>query len=233
MGRRLVLEGSVFGFLTVLHRADDYTDSKKWMCECRCGTLHNVTHQALKSGVKSCGCSTKELLSLAKIKHKGCVGGQNTPEYQSYTAMLNRCYNEKRESWDRYGGRGVIVSEDRWLQESPFGFLNFLEDMGNRPENTTLDRIDSDGNYCKENCRWANKRTQAYNTKRIKKGDSTSIHRGVSLTKSKRKKWIARIGNGKGGYEYLGRFETEIEAAAAYNTRAVEIHGDVAVLNVV
>ena len=96
-----------------------------------------------------------------------------------------------------------------------------------------LNRIDVNGNYCKENCRWADQRTQAYNSNRMKKGNSTSKYRGVSLIKSKSKPWAARIGNGCGGYEWLGQFSTEEEAALAYNKGAIKIHGENAILNVI
>lgn len=229
--RTLELEGSIFGLLVVLYRSEDYRTSKKWACECRCGQIHNVTHAALKAGVKSCGCSTKQLLSAAKVRHKGCIDGKSAPEYQSYIAMMHRCYNKNRACWERYGGKGIIVSEARWLKESPEGYLNFLEDMGQRPENTTLDRVDSEGNYCKENCRWSDKRTQAYNTKRVKNKGNTSVYRGVCLGRGIKNPWVARIGNGLGGYEWLGSFGTELEAAKAYNQRAVEIYGENAILN--
>ena len=231
--RTVDITGSQYSFLKVLGKSENYTQNRKWVCECACGKICETTKQRLENGgSKSCGCMKSKLSSDANRVHGACPEGKNSPEYQSYVAMMHRCYDDKRAEWKRYGGRGIIVSEDRWLEPCT-GFLNFLEDMGSRPVGTSLDRIDFNGNYCKENCRWVDQRTQAYNSNRIKKGCSTSKYRGVSLSKGKSKPWVARIGNGCGGYEWLGQFSTEEEAALAYNKRAIEIHGENAILNVI
>jgi hypothetical protein len=230
--RKLKLEGIKFGMLTVLYRAQDYSKSKKWTCKCDCGNLHDTTHQRLKNGsTKSCGCATSQMLSESNRKHGGYQDGKNTPEYQSFIAMMHRCYNDKRLGWENYGGRGIIVEEESWLEESPNGFLNFLHDMGERPEGTSLDRIDVDRGYCKENCRWSNRRTQSYNRRQEKTEKNTSKYRGVSFSKDRNKPWVARIGDGNGGYIWIGQFASEQEAAMAYNKKAVEIHGEGAILN--
>lgn len=132
------------------------------------------------------------------------------------------------------GGRGIIVEEESWLEESPAGYLNFLKDMGKRPEGTSLDRINTQGNYSKNNCRWASRSIQAHNTDRLKTESNTSKYRGVSHgTNSRKRPWVARIGNGVAGCEWLGNFVTEDEAALAYNKRAFEMFGDEAKLNLV
>lgn len=235
MGRPRTVDivGNQYSFLKVLDRSENYMQNRKWVCECICGKICETTKQRLENGrAKSCGCMKSKLLSDASRIHGASSGGKNSPEYQSYIAMMHRCYDDKRVGWERYGGRGIIVSEDRWLEPGT-GFLNFLDDMGSRPEGTSLDRIDVDGNYFKENCRWADRRTQAYNSDKGKKENSTSKYRGVSLFKDRSNPWVARIGNGRGGYEWLGQFSTEEEAALAYNKRAIEIHGENAILNVI
>lgn len=231
MGRQRTVDlvGKKYNFLDVISRHE--TDVRKWICRCDCGKVIATTKQRLENGrSKSCGCMKSELLSKAFTLHGASGKGENNPTYQSYVAMLHRCYDDKRRGWERYGGRGIIVEEESWLLASPEGYENFIKDMGVRPDNTSLDRIDPDGNYCKNNCRWSGSRIQGYNKYFTKTSDNTSKHRGVSLRKSNGK-WMARIGNGKGGYEYLGDFVTEELAALAYNKRAVEIHGSDAILN--
>ena len=87
----------------------------------------------------------------------GRHGMTNTPAWRSWQAMINRCTNEKSKCYSRYGGRGIKVCE-RWLD-----FVNFYNDMGDRPDNTSLDRIDNDGNYEKSNCKWSTPKEQGRN----------------------------------------------------------------------
>ena len=82
--------------------------------------------------------------------------------------MKSRCYKAGDINYKNYGGRGIIVC-DRWLEPNGQGFINFLEDMGERPEGMTLDRIDVNGNYCKENCKWSTRKEQGVNKQNTRK----------------------------------------------------------------
>lgn len=92
----------------------------------------------------------------ANLKHGHTnAKGWRSPTYRSWQAMRNRCCNPNDIRWHRYGGRGISVC-DRWLNS----FENFLSDMGEKPDGMTLDRVDNDGNYEPDNCRWATSKTQ-------------------------------------------------------------------------
>jgi len=103
-----------------------------------------------------------------------------------WRAMIRRVTNKKDSSYPNYGGLGITI-EDRW-----FTIENFIEDMGaTYVEGLTLDRIDPEGSYCKDNCRWANATTQNRNTRRIR-SNNTSGYRGVSYNK-RNNRWFASI----------------------------------------
>lgn len=130
---------------------------------------------------------------------------KGTPEHNSWSAMKQRCFDPKFKYYYNYGGRGIKVC-DRWL--GPYGFQHFLEDMGEKPEpkkDYSLDRINADGNYCPENCRWATRYEQSANRKWGKQDSDVA-----GVWKYNKNLWRASIGvNGKTIAKYA---RTEKEA---------------------
>ena len=97
------------------------------------------------------------MVGQIKHGHRKLVTSETTPEYRTWLNMGNRCRNPKNDHYKYYGGRGIVVCE-RWKN-----FENFLADMGPKPNGLTLDRIDNDGNYEPQNCRWATHTEQRHN----------------------------------------------------------------------
>lgn len=110
----------------------------------------------LSHHTESCGCLNKDLVAAIHKKH----GMYLSPIYGIWQSMVDRVKNKKNHNYHNYGGRGITVC-DKWLT-----FEGFYEDMGDRPEGLTLDRIDNDLGYCKENCHWVTQKEQCNNTRR-------------------------------------------------------------------
>ena len=154
MGRKFINKvGNKYGKLTVLMFVQK-TPYTKWLCACDCGNQKVIfgAHLVL-GGTKSCGCINKELTSKRVKTH----GKTKSKTYSSWHSMKSRCTNSNYSGYDRYGAKGISYDKS-W--ES---FENFWADMGDRPENTTLDRIDNTKGYSKENCRWATNSEQQSN----------------------------------------------------------------------
>jgi len=140
---------------------------RMWACRCDCGKVVTVQGNNLRSGAtQSCGCLMRERVAQRSITHGHNKRGRKSHEYIAWTAMLKRCYNPRSANFGRYGGRGITVC-DRWNPSNGGSFENFLGDMGQRPGNEySLDRVNNDASYRPDNCRWADRKTQARNTRR-------------------------------------------------------------------
>ena len=142
----VIRPGDKFGDLTVIERSENQGNHRMFTCKCACGKYIDVRATRLSSGQQKCcrSCATQK----ASTKHGHAKsGGSRT--YRTWKSMLDRCKNSNHPSYKYYGGKGVQVCAS-WLS-----FENFLSDMGERPDECSLDRIDGDGHYTKENCRWA------------------------------------------------------------------------------
>jgi len=171
--------GNKYGSLTVIDNAQNDRHGKThFLCKCKCGTVKSVSSTYLRSGrTKSCGC----LMGSRRETY----GRSRSPEYRAWSRLQRRCNNPKDEKYKDYGGRGISVC-DRWVDN----FNNFFMDMGPRPSNNhSIDRIDNDGNYCKENCRWATDEQQRAN-KRINYNAVLYTYKGRKMSIRKWSKFL-------------------------------------------
>lgn len=132
--------------------------ARKWYCLCDCGKELLCSTTDLRSGdTTSCGCKRNERVQLLNKTH----GLTKTNEYAIWLNIIQRCTNINNPGYKNYGGRGISIS-DEWRNS----FLSFLNDIGKRPSLLhSVERLDNNKNYCKENCVWALKDQQANNTR--------------------------------------------------------------------
>jgi hypothetical protein len=164
------LSGKRFGRLLVLEHAGRSSKDQAtlWRCKCDCGTSRIVRSQPLRLGYTvSCGCRRKEIMNIlggARFTKHGHAkrGVKAGSAYSSWNAMRTRCRCKGAPNYRDYGGRGIKI-DPTWDS-----FEKFLSEMGERPSGTSLDRIDPDGHYTAENCRWATPRQQRRNQRRIR-----------------------------------------------------------------
>lgn len=182
MERVNTLLGMVFSRLTVLSEEPKLRkrSPRRWLCKCVCGKQIVAIQANLRNGhTRSCGCLLRDFSSTNNLKH----GKTGTPEFTTWVSMRGRCYNPNNHAFRDYGGRGITVC-DSWRDS----FEAFYSDMGPRPfPRASVDRIDNNGPYSPENCRWTDRLTQANNCRK----NRFLSHDGLTLTLSQ---WAKRQG---------------------------------------
>lgn len=155
MGRYIDLTGERFGRLRVIQRDGCNKHGQvKWWCRCDCGTEKHVLGMCLTRGeTQSCGCLHRESTARINASH----GMASAPIYRLWRSMMDRCYLPTNHAYARYGGRGIHVCP-QWHE-----FTKFYEDMGDRPDGKSLERIDNNSDYEPNNVVWADAKTQANN----------------------------------------------------------------------
>lgn len=168
MGKKIDLTGQIFGRLTVIGEGDFYISpsgrkERTWHCRCDCGNEVNVRSTNLRHNTKSCGCLRKEITSKRYKVH----GKSLSRLHKVWLQMKGRCYNPNNTAYKNYGGRGIKICDewkDNFQAFCDWSMANGYDDTVERGK-CTLDRIDVNGNYCPENCRWVSQKVQSRNTR--------------------------------------------------------------------
>jgi len=158
--------GQKFNRLTVIKEEEKlrYKNQtiRRFLCRCECGNEKIINAPHIRSGkTKSCGCYNIEVATERGRKQMQRHGNYYHPLWQTYRGMFRRCYETNRKDYPMYGGRGIKV-EDVWQGEE--GFNNFIQHMGLKPGiGYSIDRINVNGNYGPDNCKWSTPKEQANN----------------------------------------------------------------------
>jgi hypothetical protein len=228
LGNKIDLQGMRFGRWTVLSEAGRDKHRKiLWTCKCDCGTIREVNGAGLRNGdSQSCGCYKMKVLLDRNVTH----GMTRTRFYTIWQNMVRRCTDPKNTHYEHYGGRGIKV-DTRWHD-----FINFRDDLLIEYErhvkefgekDTTIDRIEVNGNYELQNVRFATWAEQAQN-RRVRSTNTSGV---TGVTKHiQTGKWSAQIFI-NGSYKYLGSYDSFDQAVEVRKLSEIElgygiIHGE-------
>lgn len=204
------LTGLRFGKLVVVSETNRTASKRvRWLCRCDCGRIKPIHGQRLTSGLAdSCGCESSAKRSAAKTTHGHTINRTFSPTYNTWAGMLARCTNQNHTGYTRYGGAGITVC-DTWLT-----FENFLADMGEKPRNMSIDRINPALGYFKENCRWATNSEQATNKTSVPR----FLHDGKNLSAAE---WSKITGISSGTIRARIRLGWTTEEALGFKHHAI------------
>jgi hypothetical protein len=189
---RINIIGQKYGRLTVLKYHSTVDGEARWVCRCDCGVIKDVRGKHLRyHKIVSCGCYNRD----RTIKENTAHGCSNTKIHRTWMKMLNRCNNVRDRAYLSYGARGIYVCK-RWTDS----FQAFKDDMGVPQPHESIDRVDNDGPYSPENCRWATQTMQMNNTRvsvKVSLNDMTmTLTQWERLVGTKRKTIANRLRHG-------------------------------------
>lgn len=223
MPKFIDLSGKVFGRLTVIKEVKvEDKKGKYWLCTCSCGAEDLLKRgDGMTSGrVQSCGCLASEIQSKRMTEQNilnATHGMTDTKIYRVWVNMKARCYDEGSKYYPLYGGRGIKVCEE-WFNS----FESFYADMGDKPDNLSISRKDTNLGYYKDNCEWATDYVQSREVRKTSK-PSSSRFKGVSWSKAAKK--FEGYLTYKGERYHLGYREDDEYLARLYDQKVIELSG--------
>lgn len=151
MGRPLLdIEGQKYGLLTAVKRVESPDKNTRWLFRCDCGNeVTRPSNSVRQGGLRSCGCLRAEATGRRSTRHGHRIGGKSSPTIMAYERAKTLCDTPSAHGYRKVGGRGLGMC-DRWRS----GFEHFLADMGERPDEHRLVRVDPDKGFEPGNCKW-------------------------------------------------------------------------------